>query len=36
MKVIKWAFIALIYAVFLSSYVQAQKIIVYPAQGIRL
>jgi hypothetical protein len=33
MKVIKWAFIALLLAVFLSSQVQAQEIIVYPAKG---
>ena len=33
MKVIKWAFIALLFAVFLSSHVQAQEIIVYPAKG---
>ena len=33
MKVIKWAFITLIIAVFLGSSVQAQEIIVYPAQG---
>ena len=33
MKVIKWAFIALIIAVFLGSHVQAQEIIVYPAKG---
>ena len=33
MKVIKWAFIALLFAVFLGSHVQAQEIIVYPAKG---
>ena len=33
MKVIKWTFIALLFAVFLSSHVQAQEIIVYPAKG---
>ncbi len=33
MKVIKWAFIALLFVVFLGSQVQAQEIIVYPAKG---
>ena len=33
MKVFKWAFIALLFAVFLGSHVQAQEIIVYPAKG---
>ena len=33
MKVIKWGFSALIFAVFLVSHVQAQEIIVYPAKG---
>ncbi len=33
MKEFKWAFSALLFAVFLSSPVQAQEIIVYPAKG---
>ena len=33
MKEFKWAFSALVFAVFLSSPVQAQEIIVYPAKG---
>jgi len=33
MKEFKWAFIALLFAVFLVSHGQAQEIIVYPAQG---
>ena len=33
MKVIKWAFAVLIFAVFLVSHVQAQELIVYPAKG---
>src|SRR5210317_2556787 len=33
MKVIKWAFAVLVFAVFLVSHVQAQEIIVYPAKG---
>jgi len=33
MKVIKWAFAGLVFAVFLVSHVQAQEIIVYPAKG---
>ena len=30
---VEWAFSALLFAVFLSSPVQAQEIIVYPAKG---
>jgi len=33
MKMIKWAFAVLIFAVFLVSHVQAQELIVYPAKG---
>ena len=33
MKVIKWAFAVLVFAVFLVSHVQAQELIVYPAKG---
>jgi hypothetical protein len=33
MKEFKWVFSALLFAVFLSSPVQAQEIIVYPAKG---
>jgi outer membrane lipoprotein SlyB len=33
MKVIKWAFAVLAFAVFLVSHVQAQELIVYPAKG---
>ena len=33
MKVIKWAFAILVFAVFLFSHAQAQELIVYPAQG---
>jgi len=33
MKVIKWLFTILVFAVFLVSHVQAQELIVYPAQG---
>ena len=33
MKVIKWTFAILVFAVFLVSHVQAQELIVYPAQG---
>ena len=33
MKVIKWAFAILVFAVFLVSHVQAQELIVYPAKG---
>jgi hypothetical protein len=33
MKVIKWAFAVLVFAVFPVSHVQAQELIVYPAKG---
>ena len=33
MKMIKWAFAVLVFAVFLVSHVQAQELIVYPAKG---
>jgi len=33
MKVNKWTFVALVFALFLFSHGQAQEIIVYPAQG---
>ena len=33
MKEFKWAFIALLFVVFLGSQVQAQEIMVYPAKG---
>jgi hypothetical protein len=33
MKVFQWAFIVLLFAVFLVSHVQAQDLIVFPAQG---
>ena len=33
MKMIKWVFAVLVFAVFLVSHVQAQELIVYPAKG---
>ncbi len=33
MKVIKWAFAVLVFAIFLVSHVQAQELIVFPAKG---